>query len=242
MDERFMRNSTTWRPLTCRSFVFRSTSAGFTLVEILAALAVLATGLAGVLSIIYAGVKQSTAAADQNAAAIIIPQAVDLIRLQHLITADTPGADPSQYGAYIETLDGGAFADSTPTGDAKFPLVKIGKTPGADLKQVGPISILPTNKDEVFAVGDHLTFSETADSYKHSSTYRVRYRLEKHENWRPHDDDGKYLTVDENAESPYLGVYVLTLAVYRASPGNTLDDVQVSDPLVFYLRDKVVRP
>lgn len=69
--------------------------------------------------------------------------------------------------------------------------------------------------------------------------YRTRYRLEKHTDWWPHDSDG-----NEAAEQPgsaYRGVYVLSIAVYRDPEQDMSKAVQVSDPVVTYLRDRRAR-
>lgn len=217
---------------------------GFTLVEILAALAILAFGLAGIMSVIYLGVKQGGAAADRNAVALVVPQAVELIERQHLITTETmtaydPG-HPEEVGAYIETLNGADTGDGGPYAAVK--VGKNGKTLGnGQLNAISPLSFLPTDPNEFFYVGDHVSFDAGAESYTHSSSYRVHYRLEKHPDWWPHNDNGTYAADDEYVDSPFVGVYVLTLTVYRASSSTLSNDRQVGNPVVIYLHDKKAR-
>lgn len=188
---------------------------GFTLVEVLAAVSVLLIGLAAVVGLLYGSFAQGHVASDRNAAAILIPEAVRQIEREHLIT-DTADAN---HGLFIETLQNAPASDKGAYGTGTLvngqPLKPPASTP-ANMNQwpreVGKPSVIGGNY------------------------YRTRYRLEKHTDWWPHDTDG-----NEAAEQPgsaYRGVYVLSIAVYRDPEQDMSKAVQVSDPVVTYLRDR----
>jgi len=82
----------------------RYDAAGFTLVEVLAALAVLAVGLAAVLAMVLGSSRVSATAAKRNVAAALITEAVADIQNRHLITSNRYNA-ASDIGLLVETLN-----------------------------------------------------------------------------------------------------------------------------------------
>ncbi|MCY3019172.1 MAG: prepilin-type N-terminal cleavage/methylation domain-containing protein [Planctomycetota bacterium] len=227
---------------------------GFTLVEILAALAVLAIGLSAVVAMVLGSSRICNAAADRNSAAIVISEAVADIERLHLITTETvrppfPAGRDKDVGLFIATADnvsgwpnvhdvnlyGGVkvgtgldrwrldqFVNPTNVATMIWPPSTYPRYYGGPLRP-------PASTTVPAADGPELRTSGTP--------FRVIYKLERHSDWQG------------NAYSPYVGVYVLTLAVYRdLSPGisptkpekysNPKRAVyeQVSDPVVLFLR------
>jgi prepilin-type N-terminal cleavage/methylation domain-containing protein len=80
-----------------------SLPAGFTIVEVLAAMAVLAVGLAAVMAMVLGSTRVSATAAKRNVAAVLISEAVADIESRHLITSNAynPASD---IGLLVETL------------------------------------------------------------------------------------------------------------------------------------------
>ena len=82
------------------------TRRGFTLVEVLAALAVLAFGLAAIVGVFMGTLRYSGNSSDRNIAMILIPEAARQIEREHLITKhDASWASSGHIGMFIETLD-----------------------------------------------------------------------------------------------------------------------------------------
>lgn len=90
---------------------------------------------------------------------------------------------------------------------------------------------------------------------------RILYKLERHQDWHVHTFDtnsssGTFGTVSYNLDpsdpvnnpeeatypnSPFRGVYVLTMVVYKQLNRDMSSIEQISDPYVVHLRDKRVR-
>jgi len=192
---------------------------GLTLVEVLVAMAVLLIGFAGVIALLYGGFVQGQAASDRNAAAILVPEAARAIELEHLITSWTQGLSPliptDEVGMFIQTLRNAPQSDDQPGyGDVV--------ANGALLKMIGNLNEWPRRPNAPVNVGGNF--------------YRTRYRLEKHSAWIPHDVDG--LEDPENMASEFRGIYLLSLCVYRDSEQDMSKPVQVSEPVVLYLKDR----
>lgn len=224
---------------------------GFTLAEVLAALAVLAFGLTAVIGLVMGSMQHSQVSGSRHAAMILIPEAVRQIEMEHLITADISGvdADAPEIGMFIETLE------HSPEGDEEPPfsnavVAPIGDPPRNDSTYTGnkvAIKTRPLSGIKDLSVWPH--FPDNARKIGGAS-YRVLYRLEKHPEWWPHTTDGDYTGSDEVVTSPYRGTYLLTLACYKTSGHNLTTSqfrdkfsewVQVTDPIMVVLRDRKVR-
>jgi len=192
---------------------------GLTLIEVLAAVAVLIVGFAGVIALLYGSFVQGHAASDRNAAAVLVPEAARAIELEHLITAQTQSTYPliaaEEVGLYIET------PSKAPQSDDK-PGYRDVVASGQPIGMLGNLNEWPRRPNAPVNVGGNY--------------YRARYRLEKHPAWIPHDVDG--LEGAENTASEFRGIYLLSLCVYRDSEQNMSKPVQVSDPVVLYLKDR----
>lgn len=219
-------------------------ASGVTLVEVLTALAVLAFGLAAVVALFLTSVQTSHIAVDQNAAALLIPEALRQIEKEHRITA---AIDPAHEGEYIETLNYSPMGDTTSPYDitvaafVKPVPTTVSLADGfADGDSAGNFGFWPHEKDDPLLVA--------------GTPYRLRYRLERFSGdsatdanrWYWHDDASA--TYDpENPSSPYRGVYLLTVVCYRQTrldvpPADLLSAmVQVSDPVVVQLCDRKAR-
>ena len=258
----------------------RAARAGFTLVEILAALAVLAVGLAGVMSVIIAARNLSVIATDRNNAKMLISDAVADIERVHLITATMPNASgvftppPGDVGLLIETLPTSPnpnTQDSTYGYAAVFPGLSFRDhlTNYLALKCFDPTHPVPASTNTLiwpFSLGSAPKYTAGTiylrSGSEHSSNdldnsetlaYRIVYRLERQgvisgstptsyetaTYWQPHTAGGTYFA--ENPNSPYAGMYVLTLTAYRDMTRNGGRLEQITDPVVVYLLDKKVR-
>ncbi len=198
-------------------------AAGFTLIEILAALAVLIIGLASVIGILYSSFNEGRTASDRHAASILIPEAIQKIELDHLITPDmelTYGIPPDRIGMLIQTLSGAQESDK----DATYGAVLVAGNP---LKPQSAAALPNLNEWPRRPLLPQMIGERP---------YRVRYRLEKHPDWMPHDLNG----VDglENTASEFRGLYVLTVICYLDNEKDMSRPVQVSEPVVTYLRDR----
>ncbi|MCW8131713.1 MAG: type II secretion system protein [Planctomycetota bacterium] len=195
---------------------------GFTLVEILAALSVLIIGLAGIIGLLYGSFVQGHLASDRNAAAIMLPEAVRQIELEHLITestATTYGIAADKVGMLVQTLQSATESQ----GVVPFSNIQVN---GDFLK---PQASTPANMNE-------WPRRPAKPNVIGGLYYRIRYRLEKHEDWVPHDLNG--VEGAENVSSSFRGVYVLSMCVYRDNEQDMSKAEQVSDPVVVYLRDR----
>jgi prepilin-type N-terminal cleavage/methylation domain-containing protein len=193
---------------------------GFTLVEILAALAILVLGMSGIFAVLYGGFRHGQQTTAQSAAAILMPEALDAIQRRHLIVNPTPGMPPEAKGQYVETLKNAPFSDS----DALYQAY-LGDAKPADLTAYNLNEWPPRPQKPRYLGGA---------SGAEGLSLRFRYRLEKHEDWWPHDKDGTYHT--ENSNSVYRGMYVLTVLAYH-DPGGAMQRPQtVHYPVVSLLR------
>ncbi|MBI3832013.1 MAG: prepilin-type N-terminal cleavage/methylation domain-containing protein [Planctomycetes bacterium] len=202
-----------------------SSAHGFTLVEVLAAVSVLIIGFAGVIGLLYGSFVQGHQASDRNAAAIMVPEAIRQIELEHLITDATVtsyGLPAASAGMFVQTLQ------SSPESDKVSPYSGI-VVNGAPLK---PQASTPADMNE-------WPRRPNKPNVVGGLYYRARYRLEKHEDWVTHNVDGAEGA--ENVSSPFRGVYVLSICIYTDSEQDMSKAVQVSDPVVVYLRDKKAR-
>lgn len=218
---------------------------GVTLIEILTALAVLAFGLAAIVALFLTSVQTSHIAVDQNAAALLIPEALKQIEREHKITdaMAIAAGDSSRAGEFIETLNYGFPASNSDT--TSFPGVQVGA-----IVKGGLVDLADSN-------GGNFGFWPHEDDRPRmvaGTPYRLRYRLERFpgdsatdaNRWYWHEDASA--TYDpENPSSPYRGVYLLTVVCYRQTrldvpPADLLSAmVQVSDPVVVQLCDRKAR-
>lgn len=242
-----------------------SCAPGFTLVEILAALAVLAVGLASVLAIVLRSSRISIEAARRNAAAMIISEAVAEIERRHLITSTNYGYSIDKVGLLIETLkssnpnihDNYAYmnlaGEDKSTSSLFFDAQNHLRLPPYLSSATIPITPDTVNTlpwplgTPKYVAGPTIEGNQGLDSTTSGTAYRVVYRLERHPDWQSHpavDSGNGVLTYpygSENLNSSFLGIYVLTLIVY-ADPTTVCARLeQISDPVVVYLRDKKAR-
>jgi type II secretory pathway pseudopilin PulG len=145
-------------------------ASGFTLVEILTALAVLMIALSGIIGLLYGSFQHGRAAADRSAAATLMSQGIHYISLEKL----------KPDGTYKETPD--------------------------------------PSKPEVFPTG-------SSNIALGGNGYRFRYCLRKHED-------------SASADSPYKGLYALTVVCCRDLERNPDKLVLLSDPVTVYLRER----
>jgi prepilin-type N-terminal cleavage/methylation domain-containing protein len=245
---------------------------GFTLIEILAALMVLAIGLTSIIAIMTRSVQLSNNAADKNITRALINEAIADIERAHLITESDPPksghpkvdpAHPEHLNVFIETVT--CTDDSIPTIHNAFykdniDVLVAGKTFGAQLNYLcgttagemkcfsPPLNpsttrmlLWPMSNAPKYLGG--LSGLSASNTDSGSYAYRILYRLERDQRWVPHLNDCSDYAYDANFEdSPYAGLYQLTLVVYRDVDrhGGRLE--QLTDPVVVYLRDKKVRP
>jgi prepilin-type N-terminal cleavage/methylation domain-containing protein len=234
---------------------------GFTLVEVLAALAVLAIGLTTVVSLLFGSIRLSNNAADRNIARSIINEAVADIERVHLISSTmnvggTPTAMPAaDVGLLIETTQGSPnpsihttpYADVGVNGSSWSFDAHLGSLCGkacfagtldADTSNI--IGWPYSNTAQPYFSGVEFGMPAGTVSDKTSYAYRVLYRLERDTRWHPHSADGSAYD-PEVANSPFAGTYVLTLVVYRDvdRKGGRLE--QITEPLVMFLRDRKAR-
>jgi prepilin-type N-terminal cleavage/methylation domain-containing protein len=93
----------------------RARPAGFTLAEILTALAIMVIGLSAIIGVLYTSFLQGRIASDRNAAAILFPETIRQIELEHRVTEDGP-----YKGLLVETVDDAA--GSGRVSDQTYPL------------------------------------------------------------------------------------------------------------------------
>jgi len=91
-------------PFNPQSAIRNPQSGGFTLVEVLAALAVLIIGMSAILGVLYAAYQNSHTAADRDAAGILIPAAIRDIAQQQYVYAT---------GTYTEVATPALFPDAS---------------------------------------------------------------------------------------------------------------------------------
>lgn len=199
----------------------RRVPSGFTLVEILAALAILMIGLGAIIAMLLGTGREGAIASDRNAAALMLSEAVRGIEREHLITKELCDAQPglmipiTSIGILVETVTTSALGDDNATYAA---IPAYGGTLGDGNE--GNLNTWPRmpGKPQQYGAGQ----------------YRVRYRLERHPDWVP-------APAADVLESPQRGLYLLTLVVYKDEAGDMSSPVQISDPITVLLRDRVVR-
>jgi prepilin-type N-terminal cleavage/methylation domain-containing protein len=219
---------------------------GFTLIEILATLGVLAIGLASVVGLVLGSTRMSAGAIDKNTASIILSEAVEDITRIHLITSDQLtalglSARSAEVGRYIETVN------TTPAGiTPEWPNIQFGDFTNARANAVNlsdyisptlpNTMIWPPSSSARFYGGPLVAGSRSS-----GTAFRAIYRLERHPDWIAS------LPPNLPVPSAYEGIYVLTLAIYKdLDPNPTVMPVtnpkhryqQVSDPVVVLLRTK----
>jgi len=210
---------------------------GFTLIEVLTAMMVLAIGLAGAMSLVYGSSRAAQSTSDRNAAAIVLQEAIEDIKRIHLITRPMPGVGAvadDEIGLYVETL---------PTGDGTWPNCKAGTflgtqtsangSPGVVLNSYRPVlmtNVLAwpfTPSPKYYGLGFGAVPSSGAPGF------RVLYKLERHPDWIA------------GTSFSYEGMYVLTATVYKdlnptvLCSSGTKKLEQISDPMVVFLRSRV---
>jgi prepilin-type N-terminal cleavage/methylation domain-containing protein len=227
--------------------ITRSRQAGFTLVEILATLGVLGIGLAAIVALVLGSSKATAVAADRNIATIIMTEAIEDIRRNHLVTRElveslTPAPVPLEayedVGLYVETVE---LGDGYPT--IHLPPYNLTEVRKLKLEMFkNPFENPNTKIKETMVWPPALTSPRyggplASGTYSANGTggvpFRVIYNLVRHPDW-----------VDAGAvnDTPYRGVYVLTLTVNRdLDPALPVSDVkkryeQVSDPMSVFLK------
>jgi len=237
---------------------------GFTLIEILATLGILAVGLASVIALVLGSSRMSVGATDKNTATMIISEAVEDISRIHLITSDqltTSGLSTTRsgdIGNYIETLNSSPGVNNRAT-TLEWPNVQVGDFATSSAVVVANSSFLseyrnpnitPDNPGGGVANSHSMVWPPTptpryyggplrAGGASSGTAFRVIYRLERHPDWI------ESLAITPTPQpSAYDGIYVLTLAVYKdldpklpVSNGNHRYE-QISDPAVVFVRTK----
>lgn len=237
---------------------------GFTLIEILATLLILAIALPAVVALVLGNSRAGQVAGDRNTAAMIISEAVADIERMHTITpgmlvSGTP-VPVSHVGLMIETVQPASYYPPDPLAPrvpyaapnihAVFEGVDYGALrPRSPNSSPGPYALRqkflnPNSKNTLYwpptgespRYGGPLQGSTMGPTGTNGTPYRVLYQLNRHPDWIVYP------------QSPFINTYVLTLAVYRdlspqalpeisiATPGNPVKKLeQVSDPVVVYL-------
>jgi len=187
---------------------------GFTLIEILAAMAILLVGLASVVSVVLGSSRFSNAAARRNVAAIIISEAVEDIQRRHLITSTNYGYSADKVGLLIETLkspnpsvhtpnanvpDGVALSNLVTSSDPMRmatwnlnlqPLYLTPRPPPDAVNTlVWPLGISPKYFAGPAIQSNSGVGPDTSTPLYGNTAYRVIYRLERHPEWQPHTTD-----------------------------------------------------
>jgi prepilin-type N-terminal cleavage/methylation domain-containing protein len=248
-------------PLRLRASVVKP---GFTLIEVLITLLVLAIGLTGTLAIVMGSTRNGNKASDRNIAAIVLDEAIADIQRNHLITVPANSTFPvasTSYGAtnvqvnelglYIETID------TDTTGNHLWPNLQYAPSGTA-----GNYTGVKANNFLLSSFANPKLFPNPNDPNPASPTLPSNVLL-----W-PASSDPKYyggplkgpgvstgvayrvaykLERSPNwiAAAPnqfsFDGVYVLTLTVYKdlnpaVLPGSPKKQLeQISDPMVVYL-------
>ena len=209
---------------------------GFTLIEVLTAMMVLAVGLAGAIALIYGSQKAGVMAGDQNIAASLMQEALEDIQRNHVITKGmTVGGVP------VPATDVGLFIETLPTGDGSWP--HIGPAGDAGFYQAATTNLFYF-RDYRNSLWPNELFWPTSPSPRYyggplggnllptGSAFRVLYKIERHPNWLAN-------------QLSFERIYVLTMTVYKdlnptVPPKDPKKKVeQISDPMVVYLRARV---
>jgi len=248
------RGSPVWLPtLTGRPRGAAPT--GFTLVEILASLAVLAIGLSAVVAMVLGSGRITNATSNRNVAAMVIAEAAADIERRHLIADTSHGSNAAQVGLLIETLtspnpnthDGVSYQNIAPGAGSWDAWMKPPyRSNPPPLQNVNTLvwPLLALGQDPKYYGGALRPVAATNTVAASGGAYRVIYRLERHPAWHPHIEDpvtGEVSYAAENPQSPFAGIYVLTLTVYAERARLAAKLEQISDPVVMYVRDKKAR-
>jgi prepilin-type N-terminal cleavage/methylation domain-containing protein len=233
--------------------------AGFTLVEILATLGVLAIGLSAVVALVLGSANATGVAADRNVATIILSEAIEDIKRNHLITAEVvslvnsfpdisiPPAPIVPPAPLVTIDDVGLFIETVDAGDG-YPNIHVKRYSFAEVRKlemksfINPFENPNTKQKETMIWPPSLTSPRyggplASSTYSANGTggapFRVIYCLVRHPDW---------VAAGAVNDTPYRGVYVLTLTVNRdLDPGLLPNDVkkryeQVSDPMTVFLK------
>lgn len=241
----------------------RLSRAGFTLVEILTALFVLAIGISGTLAIVMRSAQMAASAGDRNNASVLIPEAIEDIK--HLLTisssmttANGGTLDPYYNGMFMDTLSlngGNPFGNSAScnipffnrqTGSKAYvSLNNLAYPPNAAAANLAYWPLTP-NASRVMG---QFPQPPGVDPLLSSSgaAYRALFKLEPHPDWIK--DANSHLQANEDPTSAFAGIYILTVTMYRdLDPSISTTSVnpmkklqQVSDPVMVYVRDSKVR-
>ncbi len=139
---------------------------GFTLVEILTALAVLMIALSSIIGLLYGSFQHGRAAADRSAATILIPEAIRNISLEHMVYDNNAG------WAYVETV--------APSGTTTGRL--FDETYELHAAHVRSYKAFEETSEATHAPGVGLSFYPSHDKSSIAmagSYFRFRYRIEK---------------------------------------------------------------
>jgi prepilin-type N-terminal cleavage/methylation domain-containing protein len=228
---------------------------GFTLIEVLITMLVLAIGLTGALAVVMGSARSGVKASDRNIASIVLAEAIADIEHCHRITVPAGSVFPvptttygaqnvqeNEVGLYIETVDSdgsGMWPNiQNHGGGGDYTGVYVGATHFPLTSSRASSKVFPNPTDPALPSNILLwPFSPDPRYYggplKKSGlsdgvAYRVGYKLERHPQWLA-------------GQFSYDGVYVLTLVVYKmANPtaqpsSNKIQLEQISDPMVTYL-------
>lgn len=234
---------------------------GFTLVEILTALFVLVIGICGTLAIVMRSAQMGTAASDRNNASILIPEAIDEIK-RTLILSSTDatkyGITSDHVGEFMDTV--GLNDNTNPFANVAFPDYPLGsgsttfkgvvyRYPVKDTVTGNKLSLVywPLNTRGARVLGQRLMTDPGQRLGTNGNTYRALFKLEPHPEWVSNPFDRSVNR--ENPGSAFVGVYVLTLTMYRdlnpdariGFTDQTKKLQQISDPVVVFLHDSKVR-
>jgi hypothetical protein len=234
---------------------------GLTLVEILVAMATLVIGVSAVTMMLLTGARFTRSSLERNAATMLISEAIPEIERRHLITESMirdglpplvqTQSDP-HLGLLIETVD----SPNPNIHDSTYSIISIGNNllhkHAFDLKCFDTMmpnqihmSMWPMPPHESpKTYGSLENVLKRGDSSLQGTPLRVLYRLERHQDWHSHTIDASGAASypgSEDDNSPFRGVYVLTLMIYKDSKrdGSMLE--QIAEPYVVFLNDKRVR-
>ena len=219
----------------------RHPESGFTLIEILVAMFVLAFGLTAVIGLVYGTTRSGIIAGDRNVAAMIATEAIASIERTHLVTQTmitATGSPQSDINLFVETIQGSTSSPNlnphiSNSSGSYFPSNMLLAPAPYD---TGYTAMWP--QDASYYGGP---INDGSRNDPTSNAYRVIYRLERDVRWHPHPSGGYDPALPADDDSPFAGVYTLTLAVYRDINRKGTKLEQVCDPMVVYLRDKKVR-